>query len=467
MSDEMSELDIAYAQACADPDYLSMSIEPNADLEAEWTAEDDWAYMAHRDASERTQQSFEAALNALEGPAFVRAFLPDGKPMLDWDEAWTNDASLLARWLRDAPAGTTFEVVTPADVAYDYLLHSGKVASEVERLRVRSEASRQHAVEQSPFGVFDAAHLMTADGLAETAETLTPWIEGVLEADSLSALIGESYSGKSYLSLDWAFCVATGTEWNGHAVKQGRVLYLAMEGARTLAARVEALKTHHGIESIGDALVFSTKATNLHDEHSIQSLVEAIQGERFDLVVVDTISRSFGGQEENSSEAMGNYVKAVDQLREAREGTTVLLVGHPNGENAPRPRGHTSLYAALDACWLFPKPEDVADGYRELINVKWKPGTLRPVMPLRFTQVSSTEGASVLAPCAQLKDKTLATLAAMLDEGEVTRAMLKTKLVGDGHYSSENAAGNRITALVGTGQINATSNRADGRLTLA
>src|SRR5437016_3630452 len=57
-------------------------------------------------------------------------------------------------------------------------------------------------------------------------------IGGVLECETFALLWGVPGSGKSFLGLDFGLCVATGTPWKGHIVRQGPVVYVAAEGGR-------------------------------------------------------------------------------------------------------------------------------------------------------------------------------------------------------------------------------------------
>ena len=65
-------------------------------------------------------------------------------------------------------------------------------------------------------------------------------VEGVLDADTLAVLYGRAGVGKSFVALDLALSVATGTRWQGHEVRRGRVLYVVAEGASGTGARLDA-----------------------------------------------------------------------------------------------------------------------------------------------------------------------------------------------------------------------------------
>ena len=66
-------------------------------------------------------------------------------------------------------------------------------------------------------------------------------IDQIIPAASVSMLYGKSGSGKSFWGLDWALPVSSGKgKWNGRAVKQGPVVYVAGEGKSGYAARIQA-----------------------------------------------------------------------------------------------------------------------------------------------------------------------------------------------------------------------------------
>jgi len=46
-------------------------------------------------------------------------------------------------------------------------------------------------------------------------------LRGMLERDTLALIFGDPGCGKSFLAIDWASRIATGTPWRGHAVQGG------------------------------------------------------------------------------------------------------------------------------------------------------------------------------------------------------------------------------------------------------
>ena len=64
------------------------------------------------------------------------------------------------------------------------------------------------------------------------------------------------------------------------------------------------------------------------------------------MVVLDTLNKSLVGSE-NKDVDMGAYVRAAEAIRDAFD--CVVIIVHHCGYDDTRPRGHSSLPAAVDA----------------------------------------------------------------------------------------------------------------------
>lgn len=189
----------------------------------------------------------------------------------------------------------------------------------------------------------------------------TRWlIKNVLEDDGLATLIAEPCSGKTFVALDWAARIATGTQWLNHRVTQGAVVYVAGEGHAGISRRLQGWAKAHGV-SLDDAELFvSNRAAALNAAEGFGAVVDALD-ELGDiaprLIIVDTLARNFAGNE-NSSEEMGAFVASLDELRRPL-GASVLVVHHSGLGGAERGRGSTALRGAVDREWIASKAEGV------------------------------------------------------------------------------------------------------------
>lgn len=185
-------------------------------------------------------------------------------------------------------------------------------------------------------------------------------IDGILPEGDYSVLWGPSGQGKSFVALDWAASIALGRPWQGVAVLQSPVIYIAAEGGAGMQKRVRALMTHYGVTEM-PGLFFRVKPLYVREDVELEIFLDSL--DQLDmwpgLIIIDTLSRSFGGGEENASTDMGYFIDAVTRLAEAR-GCTVLIVHHSNA-TGNRERGHTSLKCGANA-QLECKAEMTKDG---------------------------------------------------------------------------------------------------------
>lgn len=183
-----------------------------------------------------------------------------------------------------------------------------------------------------------------------------------LETECLAMLFGDPGCGKSFLAVDLALSVATGTGFHGRKALAGPVVYLAGEGHNGLMRRIEAWPKEQKVDVKQCPLFLSQSAAQfLNDElvREVAAAVEAVK-DAFGtpvLIIVDTVARSFGGGDENSTPDMTKFVAALDQFRE-RYACTILLVHHTGHTDKKRARGNMALKGALDAEYRVEKKRD-------------------------------------------------------------------------------------------------------------
>jgi hypothetical protein len=198
-------------------------------------------------------------------------------------------------------------------------------------------------------------------------------IRGILQADSVGMVWGAPGSFKSFLSIDWALCVATGTPWLGHEVVKAPVWYLCGEGQAGLRTRVAAWRKARQYQ--GDlSMFFHTKKALLLDDDGTGSkssgLVRLLQkiadGEVPSLIVVDTLARSMAGDESATKDA-NRYVSALDELvaavRKAGQKCTVVLVHHSKKDGESY-RGSSVLRGAADFEFEIDKMSDYSVSFK-------------------------------------------------------------------------------------------------------
>ena len=179
-------------------------------------------------------------------------------------------------------------------------------------------------------------------------------IQDVLPRKGFSALFGPPGSFKSFLALDIAHSVATGTAWMGKEVSvPGAVLYICGEGHGGVGARIRACRLHHRTAPGAKVFVIRHQLNLRSSKEDIQQLHLAItnlvQREeiRFELVIVDTLARAFGGGNENDSSDMGAFIASLSKIQRLLD-CALQIVHHVGKDITKGLRGHSSLLGALD-----------------------------------------------------------------------------------------------------------------------
>lgn len=179
-------------------------------------------------------------------------------------------------------------------------------------------------------------------------------VDDYIEADSLAQVFGDPGGGKSFVAIDVACCIATGTPWHGHAVKQGAVFYIAGEGHNGLARRLKAWELGNKVSLSGAPLFKSHRAAQLYDTtdaamvaQSIKTLVDS-SGLEPSMIIIDTLARNMGG-DENSTQDMNGFIQNLDNYLRQSYKCCVMVVHHSGAMDKDRSRGSTALRGALDA----------------------------------------------------------------------------------------------------------------------
>ena len=164
---------------------------------------------------------------------------------------------------------------------------------------------------------------------------------------------GEEGTLKSFSVLGMAYSIAHGVPWAGREVKQGKVLYLHMEGGDSLQDRRDAWKLANGFSLEDDADVFFLpEVLNMMDNtgNELEALVESINRRLGEpgpaLIIVDTLSRAFGGKDPNTPKDMNLFVQRCDYLRQLFD-CTVLIIHH-TGWDTSREANARNLRNACD-----------------------------------------------------------------------------------------------------------------------
>lgn len=258
------------------------------------------------------------------------------------------------------------------------------------------------------------AALLDSEGM-DALPPAEPLIEGMLYLDSLAWLHGKPGHGKSFVALDWAAHVAHGVPWEGHETVRGRVLYLVAEGTSGMAQRKSAWEAVHGHRM---DVTFLPMAVQFMSHTDVEAFAQVVAELRPALVVIDTQARVTVGADENSSQDMGRFVAAADEIRQASR-ACVLLVHHES-RTGDTLRGSTAMEGAATSVIRATKDGSLI----RLDNPKQKDAPPFDPMLLDLTPVDITLRGEQLQSAVLKSHGTGGTTASLTDsESQILDAM--------------------------------------------
>lgn len=174
-------------------------------------------------------------------------------------------------------------------------------------------------------------------------------VKGWLQRNALIMIHGPSGGGKTFCVLDMALSMASGrSEWAGHRVTPGKVVYLAGEGHIGLKSRLAGWLCHNQVNKLD--MWVSRSGCDLNTKPGYQLAAESIRSLNTppDLIIVDTLHRFLLG-DENSAQDAKTMLDACNQLM-ADFNCSVVLVHHTGVSNEAqhRARGSSAWKGALD-----------------------------------------------------------------------------------------------------------------------
>ncbi len=173
-------------------------------------------------------------------------------------------------------------------------------------------------------------------------------VDGLIKRGDFVLLAGRPKSGKSWLLLQLAQALDTGTPFLGRDTIQVRVLFIALEdGERRVHERLQIRKWRPF------ATFFSFGMLPLHGS-GLDQLKHASEG--FDAVIIDTFRAACGSVDENNNVEMGLLAQAVADYAHNTE--KVIIVAHhtrKGGSEDPfeTVRGAGAIRAAYDIGFLL------------------------------------------------------------------------------------------------------------------
>lgn len=153
-------------------------------------------------------------------------------------------------------------------------------------------------------------------------------VDGVIQKSYLYSLTARTGHGKTAVAMLLASCIARGVPFHGHPVAPGKVLFLAGENPQDVRARYKVL---------ADSEQFDPKTVPFHFVDGVIDIAASLPKVREEaakignlvLVIVDTATAYFRGDDSNSNAQQGLFAQLLRQLISLPGAPAVVVNCHP------------------------------------------------------------------------------------------------------------------------------------------
>lgn len=191
-------------------------------------------------------------------------------------------------------------------------------------------------------------------------------VRSIWAQSTVGILAGSPRAGKTWLSLDLAVSIASGTPCLGTfpVERQGPVLlFLAEDAPEAARQRVEGICRHRGLAIADlDIHLITAPALRLPLPEDTQKLFATVASIKPVLLVLDPFVRIHAGIDENNAGEVSRLLADLRLLQRTHE-VSILVVHHlrKNGSGSPGEalRGSGDLYAWTDSLATLRRPNGV------------------------------------------------------------------------------------------------------------
>jgi DNA-binding MarR family transcriptional regulator len=231
------------------------------------------------------------------------------------------------------------------------VLHSGGAWSQLSSLpnltpvvsSIASSGSRDYGIPKDKLIGHGSGWIMIHSDNLKYLPNVTWLLKPYIPSQGLIVIYGPSGTGKSFLALWFALQIS----------QQKNVLYMAYEGEWGYRSRVVAAQSYY---HYGRGLDMTLGQVDLMSDEEFMQFIDSARKVNPSVVFVDTVARSMGDLDENSTHGMNTYIRRCNQL--ATELNCAVVLVHHTSKGGYVERGNSALRGACD---LMIRLEDADD----------------------------------------------------------------------------------------------------------
>lgn len=243
-------------------------------------------------------------------------------------------------------------------------------------------------------------------------------VKGLLPYEGIAFIGGQSGAGKTFLAIDLAHSLATGSAFFGRAVRDAiGVVIVASEGQAMIAARVEAVRRTKSPDIARLPIAWVPSAPPFKTDTNIKDFAVRLRaadkhlrsefGLRLGAVIIDTVAATFELEDEDDNSEAARTIRKMRALGRAT-GALIIPVHHYGKAATTGLRGGSGWRAGADVVISVLADRNDITGEvknREVALAKARDGIEGPIAPfqLRFVELgvdddNDTFGACIIEP---------------------------------------------------------------------
>ena len=153
-------------------------------------------------------------------------------------------------------------------------------------------------------------------------------VAGLLHAGTKGVLASGSKAGKTWVLLDLATSIATGTPFLKWPTTTGKVLFINLEIHRAfIKRRLEVIKDRKHLSNLDNLSIWTLRGQGADVETLLEDIIKQIQDEKYVLIVLDPIYKLMVGRSENGAAGVGMLCHQIERLVE-QTGVAVVYAHH-------------------------------------------------------------------------------------------------------------------------------------------
>ena len=153
-------------------------------------------------------------------------------------------------------------------------------------------------------------------------------IQGILHQGSKLVLGGSSKSFKTWILLDMAISVATGSDWLSFPTSKAKVLYLNLEiQSRFMQKRIGWVREAKGHEKTPGLAIWNLRGHCADIARLAPQIIAQAVREGFGLIIIDPIYKVGGDRVENATESVAGMVNELEKIA-VRTGAAIVFGAH-------------------------------------------------------------------------------------------------------------------------------------------